>query len=169
MKRLAAALLLFALPALALAQDPCAPMEKHFNGLVDRYVAAGRAAIDRDGPENALENARREVFSGKREATVTVVGIGLAMRPRADLFQLSSLRQICGFADRNNHPLHVAACGYFNAINPLGNAEEKRLAVEREITRFSELTDALARDSALAEAMKSLEACIAVTPLRPSN
>jgi hypothetical protein len=148
------------------AQDACAPVERHFSGLIDRYMTDGRAAIDRDGPETALDRARQRAFRGDKPATVTIVGIGLAMRARPDSFHLASLRQICGFAERNNHPLHVAACAYFNALNPLGEQAEKRLIVEREITRFSELTDPLAREPGLADAMKALEACIAVTPTR---
>lgn len=151
----------------ARAADPCLPVEAAFNALLDRYIEAGKEAITRDGHEEAIERARKRAIAGDRNATLAIVGVPLLMRSRSDLFQLSTLRQVCGFSERNRLALHIAACAYFNAVNPLGNAEEKRAAVEREITRFGELPAAERQDE-LAEAMRVLEACIAVTPIRPS-
>lgn len=159
------ALLATLLPALA--ADPCEPVEASFKALLERYIDVGKDVITREGHEAAVDNARKRALAGDRMATIAIVGVPLALRSRADLFQLSTLRQVCGFAERNRLALHVATCAYFNAMNPLGNAEEKRAAVEREITRFGELP-ATERDTGLSEAMRVLESCIAVTPVRPT-
>ena len=153
------------MPLSSRAADPCVPVERQFKALMERYLAAGRHAIETDEPGDALDKARKAAIAGEIAPTITIVGIGLLMRSQSHLFQLSSLRQICGFAGRNQHPLHVAACAYFNALNPIGDPREKRDAVEREISRFAELPASESKDAGLSLAMRDLEACIATLPL----
>jgi hypothetical protein len=154
----------FAAPAFA--QDPCDPIQSQFNGLVERYLDAGRKAIENMDPPEAVTKARDAALRGEHQATLVLVGVPLLMRSRAEMFQLTTLRQICGFAHRNQHPLHIATCAYFNALNPIGEAVLKRQLVEREIERFSALGDRPERDPGLRRAMEVLEACIATRPER---
>ena len=145
--------------------DPCQDIEARFQAIIKRYQSAGEAAIATQSPGDALDEARKSAVAGDVPATVTVVGITLLFRPRGDLFRLSEIRSICGFAERNRHPLHIVGCAYFNALNPIGNREEKRAATERELARLADLPgDAPFHDAELSAHAKGLEACIATRP-----
>lgn len=162
---IAGALLAISLGLLpAKASDPCDLIQGQFNGLVERYLDAGRKAIENLDPPDAVAKAREAALKGETQATLALVGVPLLMRSRAEMFQLTTLRQICGFAERNQHPLHVATCAYFNALNPIGEAVLKRQLVEREMERFAGLGDRPDRDAGLRRAMEVLEACIATRP-----
>lgn len=148
-------------PALAQGADPCKTVDSGFQALTKLYLDAGAAAIEKQEPAEALEKARKAAFAGDRDATITMVGIALSLRSRQEMFHLATIRQICGFAERNKHPLHVAACAYLNALNPIGDPEQKRLLVEKELDRFRSLPE---KDGAIAPHMQALEACIATRP-----
>ena len=149
------------MPDCAQAADPCVKVEAAFNALIKTYTDAGAAAIEKNTPADALDLARKATMAGDREASVTMVGISLVLRPRNAMFHLATIRQICGFAEHNSHPLHVASCAYFNALNPIGDPEEKRRAVERGLERFQALQE---RAAGIAPHMEALEACIVTKP-----
>lgn len=171
MVRRAALLGLFALlPDAGLGQgvqsgDPCLDIDTRFQSVITRYQRAGEAAIATQSPGDALDAARLAAIAGDVPATVTLVGVTLLFRARSEMFRLSEIRSICGFADRNRHPLHIVACAYFNALNPIGNREDKRAATTRELERLAGLpADAPFRDLELDAHARALEACIATRP-----
>lgn len=134
-----AALLLGVLAGVSPAQNvkpECAGLLANLDRLISIYAEAGSRAIDKTEPGPAMDQARREAIGGSAEATVTMVGIGVVLRGRGDSFPVEMIRQVCTYADRNGHPLHVATCAYFNTLNPLGDRERKRIAAEAEIARF---------------------------------
>lgn len=129
--------LLGAAPAIAEAPNPeCQGLVGRLDAFVDRYFAAGEAAVQREDPAPAMERARKAALAGDAEATVTMIGIGLVLRGRQAAVTVPMIRQVCTFADRNAHDLHVVACAYLNALNPLGDRDEKRRAVDEEIARY---------------------------------
>lgn len=150
-------------PAFAQGTDPCKTVDDGFAALTKLYLDAGAAAIENQEPADAIEKARKAAFAGDRNATVTMVGIALSLRSKQEMFHLATIRQICGFAERNTHPLHVATCAYLNALNPIGNPEDKRVLVEKELDRFKTLPE---KDGTIAPHMQALEACIATRPPR---
>lgn len=125
------------LPAIPQEMPPeCQALLGRFKSLVGRYETAGRQAIDKSEPGDAFAKARAAAMGGNIEATVTLVGISMLMRSQMDMFSVHIIRQVCTFSARNSHPLHVASCAYFNALNPLGERDVKRQAVEAELARF---------------------------------
>jgi hypothetical protein len=130
-------LLLVVPPALAEEAKPeCAGLVSRLDALVDRYFAAGEAAIQNEDPGPAMERARKAALGGDAEATIRMIGIGLVLRGRQAAVTVPMIRQVCTFADRNGLDLHVVACAYLNALNPLGDRDEKRRAVDAEIARY---------------------------------
>ena len=145
---LAAALLLSGAGASAQEQNAdCQGLLKRFDQLITRYHAAGEKAIEKLDPPAALEKAHQEALKGSAEATVAMVGVGVVLRGKRDQFPVSMIRQVCTFSARNGHLLHVTTCAYFNALNPLGNREDKRRAVEVELERFDKTRKAPASGS----------------------
>lgn len=114
-------------------------MLDHFKALTGRYEATARAETDKADPAEVFARARAASLAGDAEATVTMIGVSMLMRSRSDLFSVQIIRQVCTMAARNNHPLHIATCAYFNALNPIGEREEKRKAVDAELARFEAL------------------------------
>jgi hypothetical protein len=148
--------------AIAQQEKPdCGQLLARFATLIDDYHAAGVRGIEVDDPAVAIEKARKLAFKGDAEATVTMIGVGVALRGKKAAFPVAMIRQVCTFARKNKHPLHVVTCGYFNALNPLGSREEKRLAAQAEIARFEALDKtgaaALAR---YREPVALLKACV---------
>lgn len=137
---LAAAGLLVALAAPLGAQDApseCQGLLKRFHRLLDLYNEEGAKAIaNGEEPAAALEAARARALKGDVKATIPLVGVTLLIYGRRDMFPVVIIRQVCNLAARNALPLHVVSCAYFNALNPIGDKDEKRQAVEAEIARF---------------------------------
>ena len=143
----------------------CQGLLKRFDQLISHYHAAGEKAIEKLDPSVALEKAHQEALKGNAEATVAMVGVGVVLRGKRDLFPVSMIRQVCTFSARNGHLLHVATCAYFNALNPLGNREEKRRALEVELERFDKARKAPASGSfsppdAFSGHIDALKACL---------
>jgi hypothetical protein len=136
----AAVVLAIGLPlggAIGQETEGCKDLLTRFNRLIDLYIEAGSRAIDKgEEPAKALEAARARALKGDTNATVTLVGVTLLIYGRRDNFPVSIIRQICNLAARNAMPQHVVTCAYLNALNPLGDKDDKRQAVEAEITRF---------------------------------
>ncbi len=121
----------------SVASEECQGLLKRFNRLIDLYHEEGAKAIaDGQDPPKALEQARGRALKGDAQATVTMVGVTLLIYGRRDMFPVSIIRQVCNLAAKNTISIHVVTCAYFNALNPLGDKEDKRRAVEGEIERF---------------------------------
>lgn len=143
----------------------CAGIERRFDELIDRYINAAGEAIARVEPPQALERARKAVQAGDRAASIVVVGIPLMLRARADRFNVATVRQVCGFAEANRHPLHIVACAYFNALNPIGNRQSKLAIVEKQLSAFAVLpVNEPDRNDVLASHAQALIACIEALP-----
>ncbi len=146
--------------------DPCAGLLPRLQALLDRYTEAGAKAIaNGEVPAEALEAARARAIKGDAQATVTMVGVALLIHGRRDMFPVSLVRQVCTLAARNGVALHIATCAYFTALNPLGDKDDRRRAVEAEIERFAKAQGAPKEGSApLAEAISghvdALKACL---------
>jgi hypothetical protein len=122
------------------ASPDCTRLIERFNAIVALYAEEGKRAIGETGDvAEALEKARQTNLKGDARASIRVVGISLAMRLSSERFSVSTIRQICTFADRNSLPLHVLACAYFTGLNPLGSLDDKRAMVERQLERFAAL------------------------------
>lgn len=135
MRRAWVLLLLLAAPP-AFSQDvrsaDCNDLGRRFERLIAIYVDAGTNAIAETGDVgSALEKARQKALAGDVPATITMTGIALANRSRAERYTVASVRQICTLAERTQLALHLATCTYFTALNPLGERAEKRRLVER--------------------------------------
>lgn len=151
----------------AAAQTPTPDCEKllpRFDALIAEYYDAGAKAIETDDPGPAIEKARKLAMGGSAEATVTMIGVGVALRGKKASFPVAMIRQICTFAERNRHPLHVATCAYFNALNPLGDREAKHGAALAEIARFESLDTnpppGAPKPDAYAAHVSALKACV---------
>lgn len=144
-------------------KEDCTALLTRLDDLFAVYTKAGDAAIAQEDPAPALERARKAAQKGDAEATVTMVGITIQMRARAERYTVPTIRQICTLAERNGLPLHLVTCAYLNALNPIGNREEKRGAMLRMLTRFDGLGDA-AREradiSALTAHVAALRHCV---------
>jgi hypothetical protein len=119
--------------------ETCQALLTRLDDLFTVYTKAADAAIAKEDPAPALERARKAAQKGDAEATVTMVGITIQMRSRAERYTVPTIRQVCTLADRNGHPLHLVTCAYLNALNPIGNREEKRSAMTRMLARFDGL------------------------------
>jgi hypothetical protein len=142
---------------------------KRFDRLVQIYIDAGAKAIEHAEPGDALDKARQAAIKGEAAATVTMIGVQLAMRGRQDMFTVAIIRQICTYAERNGLLLHVVSCAYFAALNPLGEREGKRRIVEAELARFDRTRDSSAPGgeasrAMLAEQAEALKACLRPAP-----
>lgn len=161
------ALLLLALAGQAplLAQEvrsaDCNDLGRRFERLIAIYVDAGTAAIAEAGDIGAaLDKARQKALSGDVPATITMTGIALANRSRAERYTVASVRQICTLAERTQLALHVATCTYFTALNPLGERAEKRRLVERGLKAFEGLPEHARGAPHFAEDMAFLATCL---------
>lgn len=113
----------------------------------------------------ALEQARARAVKGEPQATVTLMGVTLLLYGRRDVFPVTIIRQVCGLAARNSLPIHVVTCAYFNALNPLGDRQEKRRVVAAEFSRFDALVQASTPEAAtlldrFQADMDALKACL---------
>jgi hypothetical protein len=122
--------------------ETCKILLNRLDDLIAVYIKAADAAIAKEDPAPALERARKAAQKGDAQATVTMAGITIQMRSRAERYTVPTIRQICTLADRNGLPLHLVTCAYLNALNPIGNREEKRAAMLRMLSRFDELDGA---------------------------
>ena len=145
-------------------QPDCQDLLKRFDQLITRYYAAGEKAIETLDPPAALDKAHQEAMKGSAEATVAMVGVGVVLRGKRDLFPVSMIRQVCTFSARNGHALHMTTCAYFNALNPLGNREDKRRAVDFEIERFEKARAAAGSNASLDEFTGHIDALKACLP-----
>lgn len=138
---------------------PCDTIMPRFHRLLDIYVEEGGKAIaNGEEPAKALEAARAQALKGDAKATLPLVGVTLLIYGRRDMFPVAIIRQVCNLAARNALPQHVVACAYFNALNPIGDKDEKRRAVDAEIARF-EAGRASAPEE-LAGHIDALKACL---------
>lgn len=151
------------------ASPDCQGLLKRFHRLLDLYNEEGaRAIANGEEPAKALEAARERALKGEARATLTLVGVTLLIYGRRDMFPVVIIRQVCNLAARNALPLHVVSCAYFNALNPIGDREEKRQAVETEIARFDNARKASAPEVAappdeIAGHLDALRACLPKT------
>jgi hypothetical protein len=148
-----------------LAQDvrsaDCSDLGRRFERLIAIYLDAGTAAIAETGDIGAaLDKARQRALAGDIPATITMTGIALANRSRAERYTVASVRQICTLAERTQLALHVATCTYFTALNPLGERAEKRRLVERGLKAFSALPEQARGAPHFSEDMAFLETCL---------
>jgi hypothetical protein len=106
--------------------------------------------------------------AGWRIFNLNVLGVWLVDTYRSQFSAEINARGIDGLintlAERNNHPLHIATCAYFTALNPLGEREQKRKLVANRIESF-ELLPAKARGGTNAPAhlwedMAFLKTCL---------
>lgn len=124
-------------PVSELQPGACDTIITRFHRLLDIYVEEGGKAIaNGEEPARALEAARAQALKGDVKATLPLVGVTLLIYGRRDMFPVAIIRQVCNLAARNALPQHVVACAYFNALNPIGDKDEKRRAVGAEIARF---------------------------------
>lgn len=152
-------------PVSVLAQDvraaDCADLGRRFERLIAIYVEAGASAIAESGDISAaLEKARARALAGDAPATITLAGIALATRSKAERYTVASVRQICTLAERNKLPVHIATCAYFTALNPLGERAEKRQLVERGLKAFEFLPDGARGPAHFSEDMAFLGLCL---------
>ncbi|WP_150287691.1 hypothetical protein [Rhabdaerophilum calidifontis] len=129
--------MLLATPASAQEAPDCKGLVARFEALIDLYYAEGVKAVETEDPGPAMDRARKAAIAGQAEATIRMVGIGIVLRGRPAAFTIDMVRQVCTYADRNGHPLHIVSCAYFNALNPLGDKTGKRRLVEIEIERYA--------------------------------
>lgn len=148
------------------APPECQGLLKRFHRLLDLYTEAGAKVIaNGEEPAKALEAARARALAGDVQATLPLVGVGLLIYGRRDMFPVAIIRQVCNLAARNALPQHVVSCAYFNALNPIGDKDEKRRAVEAEIARFDKARKApapgvFAAPDELAGHIDALKACL---------
>lgn len=151
------------------AAPDCQGLLKRFHRLLDLYNEEGAKAIaNGEEPARALEAARERALKGEARATIPLVGVTLLIHGRRDMFPVVIIRQVCNLAARNALPLHVVSCAYFNALNPIGDRDEKRQAVEAEIARFDKARKAmapgaLAPSDEIAGHLDALKACLPKT------
>lgn len=143
----------------------CNDLGRRFERLVGIYLAAGTAVLAETGDMGkAMDLTRKRAVAGDMQATVPMTGLPWLMRSKADRYSVASVRQICTLAERNNHPLHIATCAYFTALNPLGEREEKRQLVLRHIESFEALTAEARRGphapAHIGEDMAFLQTCL---------
>jgi hypothetical protein len=171
-RALAVTVLLAALVAPLGAQDAsadCQGLLKRFHRLLDLYNEEGAKAIaNGEEPAAALEAARARALKGEAKATIPLVGVTLLIYGRRDMFPVVIIRQVCNLAARNELPLHVVSCAYFNALNPIGDRDEKRQAVMVEIARFDKARKAPAPGAfsppdEIAGHVDALKACLPKT------
>lgn len=155
---LTALLVAFAVPASA-APD-CRALLDNLDALMGEYYAAGERAIEKDDPAVALEKARKRALKGEAEATVTMIGVGAALRGRKAPPNVAMIRQVCTFSTKNNHPLHAVACAYFNALNPIGERDVKRKAALEAVARFDRITQSGAVPEHYRTHIAALQACL---------
>lgn len=157
------------LPGLGQAQEmppACQDLMRRFNLILDRYHQAGAKEIaNGEEPGAAIEKARARALKGDPQATIALMGVTLAIYGRRDMFPVVIVRQVCNLAAKNALPLHVTACAYFNALNPIGDKDDKRKAVEVEIERFDKArkappTGTFAPPDELGAHMDALKACL---------
>jgi hypothetical protein len=170
-RRIAASVLaLLAVAGLAQAQDKpdCAGLIPRLDALIAEYYEAGEKAILTDDPGPAIDKARKRAMAGDAAATISMIGVGVALRGKKASFPVAMIRQICTYAERNGHPLHVATCAYFNALNPLGDRDAKHGAALAEITRFEGLNantrPGVPSPDAYAGHISALKACLPDEP-----
>lgn len=148
------------------APADCQGLLKRFHRLLDLYNEEGAKAIaNGEEPAAALEAARARALKGEARATIPLVGVTLLIYGRRDMFPVVIIRQVCNLAARNELPLHVVSCAYFNALNPIGDKDEKRQAVMVEIARFYKARKAPAPGSfappdEIAGHLDALKACL---------
>jgi hypothetical protein len=164
MRRAWVVLLLFA-AAPALSQDirsaDCNDLGRRFERLIAIYVDAGTNAIAETGDVGiALEKARQKALAGDVPATITMTGIALANRSKAERYTVASVRQICTLAERTQLALHLATCAYFTALNPLGEKAEKRRLVERGLKAFEALPEKARGAPHFSQDMAFLATCL---------
>lgn len=164
MRRAWVLLLLLAAPP-AFSQDvrsaDCNDLGRRFERLIAIYVDAGTNAIAETGDVgSALEKARQKALAGDVPATITMTGIALANRSRAERYTVASVRQICTLAERTQLALHLATCTYFTALNPLGERAEKRRLVERGLKAFEALPENARGTPHFSEDMAFLATCL---------
>jgi hypothetical protein len=156
---LAASLLAF--PALAQGSPAptvdCRTLVERLGKLMAVYRGAAAEALNNQPLDVAMERARKEALAGKKEATITMVGYSSLIYAREGSFPITTVRQVCTFASRNALPLHLVTCAYFNALNPLGEAEAKARAAHKLVAQFEALTEPPAE---LGEHMNTLKACL---------
>jgi hypothetical protein len=139
----------------------CNDLGRRFERLIAIYVDAGTAAIAETGDiGTALEKARQKALAGDLSATITMTGVALANRSRAERYTVASVRQICTLAERTQLALHVTTCTYFTALNPLGERIEKRRLVERGLKAFEALPDGARGAPHFSEDMGFLATCL---------
>lgn len=140
----------------------CQDLGRRFERLIQLYLDAGSHAIAETGDVAvALERARQKALAGDLPSTVTMTGIALSLRGRADSYSVASVRQICTLADRTKLPLHLVTCSYFTALNPLGERADKRALVERGIAAFEALAEKTAPGAAhLPDDIAILKTCL---------
>lgn len=124
------------------------------------YYAAGERAIEKDDPAIALEKARKLALKGDAEATVTMIGVGAALRGRKAPPTVAMIRQVCTFSTKNRHPLHAVSCAYFNALNPLGERVLKRQAALDAVARFGEIAKSEPVPERYQAHIEALKACL---------
>ncbi|MCA3595911.1 MAG: hypothetical protein ING72_10840 [Methylobacterium sp.] len=169
MVRIVLLLALLAAPARAEQAEvraaDCTDLGRRFERLVAVYTDAASVIVNEMGDiPKALERARNRAVAGDVQATVPMTGLPWLLRSNAERYSVASVRQICTLAERNNHPLHIATCAYFTALNPLGEREQKRKLVANRIESF-ELLPAKARGGTNAPAhlwedMAFLKTCL---------
>lgn len=141
------------------ASEACKGLVPRLDRLVDRYYRAGEEAIQKEDPGPAMDRARKAAIAGDPGATIRMIGIGMVLRGRTYAVTVEAIRQICTYSERNGQPLHIAACAYLNALNPLGDRVEKRKLVEAALARF-ERAEAEKGGNDFAEDMKALRGCL---------
>lgn len=166
----ASALALLTVAGLAQAETKpdCGGLIPRLDALIAEYFEAGEKAILTDDPGPAIDKARKRAMAGDVEGTVAMIGVGVALRGRKASFPVAMIRQICTYAERNGHPLHVATCAYFNALNPLGDRNAKHGAALAEIARFEALNanprPGVPSPDAYAGHISALKACLPDEP-----
>lgn len=105
----------------------------------------------------AMDRARKEALAGKKEATIAMVGYSSLIYGRDSSYPVTTIRQVCTFAERNGLPLHMVTCAYFHVLNPLGETDAKAGAAKKLIARFEGLKEPPAD---LNENMSVLKACL---------
>jgi hypothetical protein len=155
----------------ALAQDAaptadCRTLVERLGTLMAVYRTSAAEALDNQPLDVAMARARTAALAGKAEATIAMVGYSSLIYAREGRFPITTVRQVCTFAERNALPLHLVTCAYFNTLNPLGEADAKAKAARRLVARFEALTSPPAD---LAEHMRTLKACLPekASPERP--
>jgi hypothetical protein len=135
----------------------CGTLLQRLSSLMSVYKTAASEAIQNQPLDKAMERARRDALAGKSEGTLVMIGLSSLVHGREGSFPVTTVRQVCTFAERNKQPLHLATCAYFNALNPLGETDAKAKAARKNIARFEALKEPPAE---MAEHVRVLKACI---------